>query len=101
MSMSFLSALRAYWRWKMRRGRIHIPGIVEYRNTGVIVDRDDATWRIEGDEGRTYFAEIACTNGDVTDLHIGDRVEFGPLFASGSGPGPNRGMVIHRKLTAA
>jgi hypothetical protein len=94
--MTLLSALREWWRWRMRRARVHIPGTVEYRNTGVIMDRDDSTWRIEGDEGRIYFAEIAWTR--VPDLRIGDRVEFGPLFFSAAGPGPNRGMVIHRKL---
>ena len=97
MSMSFLSALREWWRWRMRRARVHIPGIVEYRNTGVIVDRDETSWRIDGDEGRTYFAVIAWSN--VPDVHIGDRVEFGPIFVSGP-PFGNRAMVIHRKLTA-
>jgi hypothetical protein len=83
----------------MRRGRVHIPGIVEYRNVGIIAERDDTTWRIEGDEGRTYFAEIAWSK--VPDLHVGDRVEFGPLFAStAAAPFSNRGMVILRKLNA-
>ena len=95
--MSLLSALREWWRWRMRRARVHIPGILEYRNAGVIVDRDDTTWRIDGDEGRTYFAEIAWRQ--VPDLHVGDRVEFGPVFAR-TMPFSNRGMVIHRKLTA-
>ena len=81
----------------MRRARVHMPGIVEYRNVGVIAERDDTTWRIEADEGRTYFAEIASSK--MSDLHVGDRVEFGPLFASSAAaPFSNRGMVIIRKL---
>ena len=75
-----------------------MPGIVEYRNTGVIVDRDETSWHVEGDAGRTYLALVAWSN--APNLRVGDRVEFGSLFASSAAaPFSNRTMVILRKLT--
>ena len=54
----------------MQRAKVHIPGIAEYRNVGVVVDRDETCWRIEDDEGRTFFARVAWSS--VSDVKIGD-----------------------------
>jgi len=33
--MNLLSVLREWWRWRMRRGKVHIPGIAESSNVGL------------------------------------------------------------------
>ena len=74
------ATLRQRWRWRMQRAKVHIPGIAEYRNVGVVVDRDDTYWHIEDDEGRTFFAQVAWSS--VSDVKVGDRVEFEPIALS-------------------
>jgi hypothetical protein len=96
--MILLSALRDWWRWRMRRGKVHIPGIAEYRNVGVVTNRDDDYWRIVDDEGRTFFARAEWSR--VPDVNAGDRVQFEPVSASTGGTRlSNRGWVIVGRVT--
>ena len=81
----------------MQRAKVHIPGIAEYRNVGVVVDRDDTYWHIEDDEGRTFFAQVAWSS--VSDVKIGDRVEFEPIVLSWAATRlTNRAWAIVRRV---
>jgi len=80
----------------MRRGKVHIPGIAEYSNVGLVVGRDDTCWRIVDDEGRTFFAQAEWSR--VPDVSVGDRVEFEPVGVSTAATRlTNRGWLIVRK----
>jgi hypothetical protein len=83
-------------RW-MRRGKVHIHGIAEYRNAGTIVTQNETHWRIEDDEGRAFYSPIA--ESDSLGVRIGDRVEFEPMFQSTAASSvSNRLWKINRKL---
>jgi post-segregation antitoxin (ccd killing protein) len=47
----------------MRRAKVHISGIAEYRNAGTIVTRDKTHWRIEDDEGRAFYSPASDSTG--------------------------------------
>ena len=76
----FLSGLAYWWRWRMRRGRVHVFGIAEYRGTGTIVGHADSQWRLEDEQGRVFYAPEQESN--IPGLKVGDRVEFEPMFQS-------------------
>jgi hypothetical protein len=82
----------------MRRGKVHMYGIAEYRNVGTIVASDGAYWRIEDDEGRAFYAQTPGPGANAVDMEIGDRVEFEPLFQStAASSASNRLWQIVRK----
>jgi hypothetical protein len=97
--MGLLSGLVEWWRWRMRRGRVHVHGIADYRNAGTIVTRDETHWRIEDDEGRAFYSPIA--DSSALSVRIGDRVEFEPIGqGSAMSSVTNRLWKINRKLDA-
>jgi hypothetical protein len=59
----------------MRRDRVQIHGIAEYRSTGTVMAFEDGSWRIDDDEGRSVYASA---DQSAVDIHVGDRVEFEP-----------------------
>lgn len=73
--MTFLASLREWWRWRMRRHRVHIHGIAEYRNVGTIMARDGSYWWIQDEQHHAYCARAKTS---VAGLKIGDCVEFQP-----------------------
>ena len=74
-----LSSLRIWWRWRMRRSQVHIPGIVEFRMVGTVVALQDGSFSVNNDpDGPTYFVQA---NPWIADVKVGDRVEIEPRFA--------------------
>jgi len=97
---NMLADLRTWWRWRMRRAKVHIPALAEYRNVGVVMDRDDTCWRIVDDEGRTFLAPVVSSK--VPDVNVGDRVEIEPFGPSTAGTRlSNRNWLILRKVESA
>jgi hypothetical protein len=96
--MKLLSDLKDWWRWRMRRGQVHLYGIAEYRRSGTIVSRDETHWRIEDAEGRVSFAAPEA-QPNILDLKVGDRVEIEPMFQSDGGSRlSNRFWTVVRRL---
>jgi hypothetical protein len=81
--MRLLPSLRAWWRWKMRRNQVHIPGVIEYRTVGTVVALQDRTFNVKDDpDGPTYRVLV---NPWIAQVKVGDRVEIEPRFASWRG----------------
>jgi hypothetical protein len=75
-----LSSIREWWRWQMRRRRVHIHGIAEFRMLGTVVAFDRGRWVIDGEDGRPVHVEGNHPN--AAGIRIGDRVEVEPLSPS-------------------
>jgi hypothetical protein len=84
MRRRLVSGLRAWWRWRMRRGRVHIYGIAEYRQIGTAVRFEEEYWRIEDDGGRPVYVHGA--HPSAADLRTGDRVEVEPIMQGDAWP---------------
>ena len=77
---NILPSLRAWFRWKMRRSQLHMPGIVKFRLIGTVVALQDGAFNVNHDpDGQTY---CVLANPWVADVQVGDRVEIEPMFPS-------------------
>jgi hypothetical protein len=80
-----LSSLRIWWRWRMRRNQVHIPGIVEFRMVATVVALHEGSFSVSNDpDGPTYFV---LANPWIADVKAGDRVEIEPSSASSRASG--------------
>src|SRR5688572_317222 len=78
-----LSSLRIWWRWRMRRSQVHIPGIVEFRMVATVVALQDGSFSVNNDpDGPTYFV---LANPGIADVKVGDCVEIEPRSISTAG----------------
>jgi hypothetical protein len=64
----------------MRRRRVHIYGIAEFRMLGTVVGLDRGRWVIEGEDGRPVHVE--ASHPSAAGVVIGDRVEVEPQSPS-------------------
>lgn len=94
-----LPSLRAWWRWKLRRSQVHIPGIAEFRLIGTVVALQAGAFNVKNDpDGQTYCVQA---NPWTADVQVGDRVEIEPMFPSTAGRVNARSFanwVLVRKL---
>ena len=99
MMQGALRDLRKWWRWRVRRIRLHILGIVEFRMLGTVVGLDSGRWVIDGEDGRPVHVE--SEHPSAVGIQIGDHVEVEPRSPSSIG-GPFAGeyWIIVRKLKA-
>jgi hypothetical protein len=76
----FLPSLREWWRWRMRRSRVHLPGIVAFRTVGTVVEVEEGSFRVENDaDGRTIWV---MANPWIAEVKTADRVEIEPRYPS-------------------
>jgi hypothetical protein len=95
--MGFISDVRTWWRWRMRRAGVHIPPFGDYRLFGTVVSEAHDGWRIEDDDGRTRFAQ--CDPSITVELRARDRVEIEPMDQSTAGSRlTNRRWTVVRKV---
>ncbi len=64
----------------MRRRRVHIYGIAEFRMVGTVVGFDRGRWVIDGEDGRPVHVE--GSHPSATGIGVGDRVEVEPQSPS-------------------
>jgi len=76
------SSLREWWRWRMRRARTHIPGIVIFRMRGTVVAFDRGNWVIDSEDDR--LVNVQGDHPSAAGIRIGDSVEIEPMGLSGA-----------------
>src|SRR5438034_10365443 len=76
--MSLVSSLREWWRWRMHRAQIHLPGIAQYRVSGTVVRLEGVRWVIEDEDSRIRHVE--ATDPSAVGLKVGERVEIEPAL---------------------
>ena len=76
----FFGSVREWWRWRLRRRRVHIYGIAEFRMLGTVVGFERGRCVIDGEDGRPVHVE--GSHPSAAGISIGDRVEVEPQSPS-------------------
>ena len=72
-----LSSVRDWWRWRLRRSQLHIPGIVQFTTVGTVDAFEQGRWRIRiDDDERPVYVE--SDERSAAGIRMGDRVEVSP-----------------------